>query len=604
MKKTNLLAYFLFISISCFAQTYTTGVVNLSSTAGLSMTAKLDVGTNVTLTLTGPSGRWFSLGFDASSMASGTDVVGVHAVGVLTNFDAYLTGYAAPVTDGLQNWTITSDQVAAGIRTIIATRALNTGDPNDYIFSAAPGALSLIWARGNTASFAYAYHGGSNRGIASANFTLVAVTPAPTGASPQTMCNGNTLSQLNVSGSTIVWYTAAVGGTILSANTLLVNGTTYYASQTINGVESQNRLAVTVSLQNSPTAPIFVSPQTSFCFTQNPIIYTVGAIPNATSYTWSLPPGLSGNSQQNNISVLVNQNFTTGVINVVANNSCGQSAISSVSVVVYSSFNVQNVATACNSFPWNGQLLTTSGNYTYQGITQLGCDSTVNLQLTILNNSQTNLSVGQCTPFTLNGQTYTQSGNYQQILPSTLGCDSVVNVLFTLFQADTVAASISGCDSVILGGQVFINSGVVPQYLTSVNGCDSLILWNVTINNSSISSYDTTVTSLFTWNNQTYTTTGTYTQQFTTVNGCDSIVSVDLTVMTSGLYESTQISPFPSILYNGDYLNLPTDSWELVDLKGTLLKKVGIEINQLEIDLPSGMYYIRNSRSLFKFIVL
>lgn len=604
MKKTNLFAYFLFISISCFAQTYTTGVVNLSSTAGLTMTAKLDVGTNVTLTLTGPSGRWFSLGFDASSMASGTDVVGVHAVGVLTNFDAYLTGYAAPVTDGLQNWTITSDQVAAGIRTIIATRALNTGDPNDHIFSAAPGALSLIWARGNTASFAYAYHGGSNRGIASANFTLVAVTPAPTGASPQTMCNGNTLSQLNVSGSTIVWYTAAVGGTILSANTILVNGTTYYASQTINGVESQNRLAVTVSLQNSPTAPIFVSPQTSFCFTQNPILYTVSAIPNATSYTWSLAPGLSGNSQQNNISVLVNQNFTTGVINVVANNSCGQSAMSSVSVVVHPSFNVQNVATACNSFQWNGQLLTTSGNYTYQGITQLGCDSTVNLQLTILNNSQTNLSVGQCTPFTLNGQTYTQSGNYQQILPSTLGCDSVVNVLFTLFQADTVAASISGCDSVILSGQVFINSGVVPQYLTSVNGCDSLILWNVTINNSSYSSYDTTVTSLFTWNNQTYTTTGTYTQQFTTVNGCDSIVSVDLTVMTSGLYESTQISPFPSILYNGDYLNLPADSWELVDLKGTLLKKVGIEINQLEIDLPSGMYYIRNSRSLFKFIVL
>jgi hypothetical protein len=604
MKKTNLFAYFLFISISCFAQTYTTGVVNLSSTAGLTMTAKLDVGANVTLTLTGPAGRWFALGFDASSMASGTDVVGVHAAGVLTNFDAYLTGYAAPVTDALQNWTITSDQVAIGIRTIIATRALNTGDPNDHVFSAAPGTLSLIWARGNTASFAYAYHGNTNRGIASANFTLVAATPAPTGASPQTMCAGNTLSQLSVSGSTIVWYTAAVGGTILSANTVLVNGTTYYASQTINGVESQNRLAVTVTLQNSPTPPVFVSPQTSFCFSQNPIIYTLDAIPNATSYTWSLPLGLSGNSQQNNISVLVNQNFTTGVINVVANNSCGQSAMSSVSVVVHPSFNVQNVATACASFQWNGQLLTTSGNYTYQGITQLGCDSTVNLQLTILNNSQTNLSVGQCTPFTLNGQTYTQSGNYQQILPSTLGCDSVVNVLFTLFQTDTVAASISGCDSVILGGQVFINSGVVPQYLTSVNGCDSLILWNVTINNSSYSFYDTTVTSLFTWNNQTYTATGTYTQQFTTVNGCDSIVSVDLTVMTSGLYEFTQISPFPSILCSGDYLNIPADSWELVDLKGTLLKKIGIEINQLEIDLPSGIYYMRNSRSLFKFIVL
>jgi hypothetical protein len=92
MKNKSLLFILLLFSQWSFSQTYTTGVVNLSSTAGLSMSVKLDVNTNVTMTLTGPSGRWFALGFGASSMAAGTDVVGVHASGLLPNFDANLTG--------------------------------------------------------------------------------------------------------------------------------------------------------------------------------------------------------------------------------------------------------------------------------------------------------------------------------------------------------------------------------------------------------------------------------------------------------------------------------------------------------------------------------
>ncbi|MFM9006527.1 MAG: hypothetical protein ACKOSR_13670, partial [Flavobacteriales bacterium] len=71
MKNKILLTVLLFFcAYTLKAQTYTTGVVNLSSTAGLAMTAKIDVGTQVTLTLTGPSGRWFALGFNATSMTN------------------------------------------------------------------------------------------------------------------------------------------------------------------------------------------------------------------------------------------------------------------------------------------------------------------------------------------------------------------------------------------------------------------------------------------------------------------------------------------------------------------------------------------------------
>lgn len=171
MKKITLL-FHLLASFYVAAQGYSTGTINLNSTDGVAMTAKIDVATNVTLRLTGPSDRWFALGFGATSMTAGTDVVVCHAnTTTLSSFDRYLTGFSAPVTDGTQHWTITSNTVSGTVRTIVATRALNTGDANDYVFSSTPNSINLIWAYGSTAnSYSLTYHGG--RGVASANFTL------------------------------------------------------------------------------------------------------------------------------------------------------------------------------------------------------------------------------------------------------------------------------------------------------------------------------------------------------------------------------------------------------------------------------------------------
>jgi hypothetical protein len=74
----------------------------------------------------------------------------------------------------------------------------------------------------------------------------VNLSPAPTGANNQTVSQGSTLANLLVTGQNIVWYSTPFEGTPLTLNTPLVNGTTYYASQTINGCESQDRLPVTV----------------------------------------------------------------------------------------------------------------------------------------------------------------------------------------------------------------------------------------------------------------------------------------------------------------------------------------------------------------------
>ena len=60
---------------------------------------------------------------------------------------------------------------------------------------------------------------------------------APTGTATQTVCSDSKLGNLVVSGSAIKWYSAATGGTALNDSTNTVNGTTYYASQTVNSYE-------------------------------------------------------------------------------------------------------------------------------------------------------------------------------------------------------------------------------------------------------------------------------------------------------------------------------------------------------------------------------
>ncbi|MGH1387842.1 virginiamycin B lyase family protein, partial [Kordia sp.] len=74
-------------------------------------------------------------------------------------------------------------------------------------------------------------------------------TLAPTTTYPTQIYTGDDkdLDDLQVTGTGIQWYAAATGNTTLSNTTLLADGTTYYASQTLGSIESTARLAITVN---------------------------------------------------------------------------------------------------------------------------------------------------------------------------------------------------------------------------------------------------------------------------------------------------------------------------------------------------------------------
>ena len=91
------------------------------------------------------------------------------------------------------------------------------------------------------------------------DFAIAEYITAPT-ASAQTFCNSGTVADLVATGTAIKWYAAATGGSALDSSVELTSGS-YYASQTINNIESARTL---VSVIRNNTAVPTASSQT-FC---------------------------------------------------------------------------------------------------------------------------------------------------------------------------------------------------------------------------------------------------------------------------------------------------------------------------------------------------
>jgi len=137
------------------------------------------------------------------------------------------------------------------------TVTATTTDPLSY---STPGNYIIHWT----------YNDG-NGNTTTQNQNVMVSSPAlpVTTSTQQTFCATNTpkISDIQITGQNIKWYDAT--GNILSAATALIDGQTYYASQTINGCES-NKTAVQVTINNTPKPTANVNQD--FCASANPTI--------------------------------------------------------------------------------------------------------------------------------------------------------------------------------------------------------------------------------------------------------------------------------------------------------------------------------------------
>lgn len=175
MKKITLafLGFICILTTSVFGQTNTTGLIQLNTEPGLEYSAQIDVtGSQVTLTLNAPSDRWFGFGFDATSMTNGKDVVIFDGTDLTDRSFLYIG--VVPPMDAEQDWTIISNTVSGGTRTLVATRPSNTGNANDYVFTTSANSINLVWSMADASNFSveFANYHFNNYGVTMQSFTL------------------------------------------------------------------------------------------------------------------------------------------------------------------------------------------------------------------------------------------------------------------------------------------------------------------------------------------------------------------------------------------------------------------------------------------------
>ena len=196
-------------------------------------------------------------------------------------------------------------------------------------------------------------------------------------------------------------------------------------------------------------------------------------------------------------------------------------------------------ATACETFDWYEHTgITASGNYThiFENGNADGCDSVVTLHLTI-NQPVTNaISATDCQSYTWNGQTYTESGEYTQTFTAANGCDSVVTLNLTInlpTEGDTTAVECMTFDWYEHVG--LTTSGDYTHVFENANaaGCDSIVTLHLTINTEIHNNLTEHGCDSYEWDGDVYYTSGVYTKSYPLPNGCDSIVTINLTVTPS-----------------------------------------------------------------------
>ena len=193
--------------------------------------------------------------------------------------------------------------------------------------------------------------------------------------------------------------------------------------------------------------------------------------------------------------------------------------------------------TACGSFFFGNNTISTSGIYIDSLNTVAGCDSIIILDLTILEvPDTTQLQETACESYNFSGTNYTTSGTYFDTFTTANGCDSVVSLDLIINYNTYNVFSFEGIDSLVWNGVTYSDSIQFEFILMNTLGCDSIISINLNIqpSNSSFSSnqlIEICDGETVEVGNSVYTNDGIYIDTLTTLNGCcDSIVTTTLYV--------------------------------------------------------------------------
>ncbi|MBP1631227.1 MAG: hypothetical protein H6Q15_2120 [Bacteroidetes bacterium] len=322
---------------------------------------------------------------------------------------------------------------------------------------------------------------------------------------------------------------------IISGDTIICAGdtTTLYSNDFLTYLWSTSDTTNHITLSpNSSTLLNLNTTDTNGC-TYNRSINLIVNPDKFTSISDTICKGIVYNRYGYNLNA-----DTSGLYTLNLKTYLGCDSIVNLSLKVNPVYNDTIVAEICkgDSYILNGFNQSVSGLFSQHLYTSKGCDSIVNLSLKVnpIYNDTIFASICKGQVYSLNGFNESNAGFYTQNLKSILGCDSIVSLNLTVnpFYNDTIFASICKGQTYSLNGFNESNAGFYTQNLNSYLGCDSIVNLSLKVNpiyNDTINASICKGTS-YNLNGFNESSTGFYTQNLNSYLGCDSIVNLSLTV--------------------------------------------------------------------------
>ncbi|MFK7980605.1 MAG: T9SS type A sorting domain-containing protein [Saprospiraceae bacterium] len=270
------------------------------------------------------------------------------------------------------------------------------------------------------------------------------------------------------------------------------------------------------------------------------------------------------------------------------------------------------------SMSFNGQTIETSGSYQQDFVATNGCDSMVTLNLTVNTTDFTALSEEICagSSRSFNGHNLSETGTYLDTLRTQNGCDSMVELTLTVSPMieSTSEQTICAGDTIEFHTFILTKTNSYTTMLKTAEGCDSMVILNLQV----LETIETIIEEMLCpqdsllFGDDMLTEAGVYTQNLLSIDGCDSTVTLNLTMGVAGaggcqsvsieeeFLQSIEIYPNPvrqSLFI--DSPTVPLNHIRLINLTGQVLKAQtfnrGNSPTQQEInmqDVVSGVYWV------------
>jgi hypothetical protein len=196
-----------------------------------------------------------------------------------------------------------------------------------------------------------------------------------------------------------------------------------------------------------------------------------------------------------------------------------------------------SIITACDSYDWNGQSIPLSGSYDQNFTNASGCDSTVTLNLTIINSTSSTATETECNSYTwsVNGSTYTSSVIDTLIGVNAAGCADSSILDLTINYSTISTYNQVACNSYTwpVNGLTYTSPSIINVINVNAAGCPETSILNLTISGNPVANIllngfdlEVTISDIYYWSTSEITQTitpaanGWYWCIVTDVNGC------------------------------------------------------------------------------------